>query len=193
MAYKLPPISSLTQIDRKDQVVALGHLFEPCETLSEFIISRIAHQSFEDYQRLIEFVRIELVHFLQQAEAEANRSGTGVDPRISKIIAAHPRLGGSSKAPTGKLSEHSSKEQKSLQGSEEESKKLVYLNDLYEETFPGLRYVVFVNGRSREVVMKDMQERIDRGDIQKERRQAFEAMCDIALDRAGKLGAKQHL
>lgn len=64
------------------------------------------------------------------------------------------------------------------------------LNDKYETTFPGLRYVVFVNGRSREVIMNNMTERINRNDIVAERKEAFNAMCDIALDRAKKLGAK---
>ena len=31
------------------------------------------------------------------------------------------------------------------------------LNAAYEKTFPGLRYVVFVNGRSRHEIMDNMQ------------------------------------
>lgn len=34
-------------------------------------------------------------------------------------------------------------------------------------------YSVFVNGRSRSVIMEDMRARIDRGDIQMERRTAI--------------------
>ena len=62
------------------------------------------------------------------------------------------------------------------------------LNEEYEKHFPGLRYVVFVNGRSRDVVMRDMRERIDGGTMESEVRLASEAMCDIAVDRAIKLG-----
>ena len=47
---------------------------------------------------------------------------------------------------------------------------------------------MFVNGRSREVIMQDMRERIDRGDIEGEVEKATRAMCDIAVDRAKKLG-----
>lgn len=185
MSYQLPPISTLPGLSAAEQATALGHLFEPCQTLTDFIIDRIltSNSLFSSYKQLIEAVRVELLLFLDSAAKTSP-----IDPRISKIIAAHPRLGGSSKAPTEHLSDHSSKEQKSLAASsQEEAQKLVYLNDLYESTFPGLRYVVFVNGRSREVVMTNMKERIQRNDIQKEREEAFEAMCDIALDRASKL------
>lgn len=46
-----------------------------------------------------------------------------------------------------------------------------------------------MNGRPRPVIMENMRERIDRGDIQAERLEAIQAMCDIAADRAAKLGA----
>jgi hypothetical protein len=68
------------------------------------------------------------------------------------------------------------------------------------------RYSVFVNGRSRSVIMENMRSRIDRGDIKLERAEAIKvsifkstiglcelihmetkAMCDIAADRAFKL------
>ena len=84
-------------------------------------------------------------------------------------------------------SEHSQAEQKSL-GSETEREQLKELNEEYERRFPGLRYVVFVNGRSREVVMGDMRERIEGGTMESEVRKASEAMCEIAVDRAKKLG-----
>jgi len=61
------------------------------------------------------------------------------------------------------------------------------LNEEYEGKFPGLRYVVFVNGRPRSEIMENMRSRIDRGDIKAERQEAIQAMCDIALDRATKL------
>jgi 2-oxo-4-hydroxy-4-carboxy--5-ureidoimidazoline (OHCU) decarboxylase len=72
-------------------------------------------------------------------------------------------------------------------GGEEERAKLAKLNEEYEARFPGLRYVVFVNGRSREVIMEDMRRRIERGTQEDEVWAASEAMCDIAIDRATKL------
>ena len=47
------------------------------------------------------------------------------------------------------------------------------LNDEYEEKFPGLRYVVFVNGRSRSVIMDDMRQRIASSDIKTEQTAAI--------------------
>lgn len=174
MAYQLPPASTLHTLSKEAQVEVLDHLFEPCATLAELVISRVLTKPFSSYQELIETSRSELLAFLE---------GNSESPKVSKIISAHPRLGPSK----DKLSSHSSSEQKSLAGTEEEARKLAALNDAYEAAFPGLRYVVFVNGRSREEVMKNMTLRINRGDIQKERAEAFEAMCDIAWDRAKKL------
>ncbi|CAH6719307.1 hypothetical protein CLIB1444_02S05512 [[Candida] jaroonii] len=186
--FELPDISALGGLSYEEKAGVLDNLFEPCETLTKVLIERLfTGKSFNSYKELIETSRFELLEYLKEAENESRTSGDEIRPEISKIIAAHPRLG----APkTTKLSDHSSSEQKSLQGSSEESEKLAQLNKEYESTFPGLRYVVFVNGRSRAVVMDNMRQRIDRNDIKLERIEAFNAMCDIALDRAKKLGAK---
>ncbi|KAK6455806.1 Oxo-4-hydroxy-4-carboxy-5-ureidoimidazoline decarboxylase [Scheffersomyces xylosifermentans] len=196
MSYTLPPVNLLSKLSREEQTEILGHLFEPCETLSSFIVESVIEKDshHKTYKQFIETVRKELLEYLKNAENESYRSNAPIDPKISKIIAAHPRLGGSSKTTNVKLSQHSSAEQKSLESSsKEDAEKLIQLNDLYESTFPGLRYVVFVNGRSRPVVMQNMKERIDRNDIHLERVESFEAMCDIALDRARKLGGSENL
>jgi 2-oxo-4-hydroxy-4-carboxy--5-ureidoimidazoline (OHCU) decarboxylase len=97
---------------------------------------------------------------------------------LDEILNAHPRLGAK------KVESQSSQvEQASLQGSAEEGEKLRELNERYEATFPGLRYVVFVNGRPRSVIMADMEERIRRNDREAEVDTSIQAMRAIALDR----------
>ena len=46
----------------------------------------------------------------------------------------------------------------------------------------------FVNSRPLPVIMADMRERIARNDPEQERRDAIQAMVEIAIDRAGKMG-----
>lgn len=99
-----------------------------------------------------------------------------------KVYSAHPRLGAKKVE-----SAQSQAEQAQLQGSDEETKQLLRLNEEYEAKYPGLRYVVFVNGRSRAVIMEDMRERIANSDVVAERSAAIRAMCEIAADRATKL------
>ncbi|EGW31274.1 uncharacterized protein SPAPADRAFT_51300 [Spathaspora passalidarum NRRL Y-27907] len=173
MTYTLLPIEYLSSLSREEISTTLGHLFEPCETLEQLIAtSVIPHkEKYHTYSQFIELVRTELIQSLKTLDNDA----------INAIISAHPRLGDST------TSTHSTNEQKSL-GGETEREKLKKLNELYEQTFPGLRYVVFVNGRSRDVVMQDMKQRIASSDIDLEKRLAFDAMCDIALDRAKNLG-----
>lgn len=179
--YSLPLTHLLPELPSEQKAEVLAHLFEPCSTLAELLIDNVMQRRYDNYKEFIEACRTFLIQFLQDEEKNPR-----VLPKIAKIIAAHPRLGPS----RDKLSSHSTAEQSSLAGSEEEAHKLIQLNNLYEETFPGLRYVVFVAGRSRETIMNNMKERIERNDISEERLEAFNAMCDIALDRASKLGAK---
>ncbi|KAJ5973452.1 hypothetical protein N7481_010662 [Penicillium waksmanii] len=106
------------------------------------------------------------------------------------ILGSHPRLGRPAANPEH-LSELSKKEQAQLQtGAEEQAEKLRELNAEYEERFPGLRFVSFVNGRTRDVIMVEMRQRIDRGDNDREIAETIQAMCDIAKDRARKLQAR---
>lgn len=165
----LPSIGSLPKLDSQQQAEALGLLFEPCPTLIEYIQPVVA-KPHDSWRQLIEEVRTSLEQLLRDPK----------DERIPKIIAAHPRLG--AKKVDSALSQA---EQASLQAaSEVEAAQLAELNAEYEKTFPGLRYVVFVAGRPRSVIMEDMRARIGRGDYEAETRTAVNAMCDIALDRA---------
>lgn len=84
------------------------------------------------------------------------------------ILGSHPRLGRAPANPEH-LSELSKNEQAQLNtGAEEQAEKLRALNAEYEARFPGLRFVTFVNGRTRDVIMVEMRRRIDRGDIERE-------------------------
>ena len=98
-------------------------------------------------------------------------------------MGSHPRLG----AKKVESAQSQAAQAQLNTGGKEEAAKLRALNDEYEAKFPGLRYVVFVNGRSRPVIMENMRMRIDRGDGEEEEREAVRAMVDIAKDRARKL------
>jgi len=174
----LPPISILASLDVEERAKVLDLLFEPCTQLHTLSVSSLHEQSFSSYDDLIDNVGAQL-KALQQSNLESDQRW------LEAILSAHPRLGEKKVD-----SEQSRKEQAQLnQGGSEEADQLAEMNRKYEEKFPGLRYVVFVNGRSRPVIMEDMQKRIDRGDLQLEKQEAIQAMCDIAKDRAKKLGA----
>ncbi|EMG49854.1 hypothetical protein G210_5298 [Candida maltosa Xu316] len=183
----LPAIEVFKASSQSEQKQVFDHLFEPCDTLANFIFGKVMVQPFSSYQEFIELVRQELIAFVRLSEFSQARNGGEINPIVNQIIAAHPRLGEPKKE---QLSVHSSNEQKSLNGDPEVIQKLKEMNETYEKTFPGLRYVVFVNGRSRHEIMDDMTRRINRRNIKLEREEAFNAMCDIALDRAHKLGVK---
>lgn len=167
----LPAISTFSSLDQSEKSKALGLLFEPCPTLVDLVLPLTNHK-YNSWTELIERVRQEL-HKLKPA-----------DPRVSGIIAAHPRLGAKKVD-----SAQSQAEQKSLGSqSESEAQLLLDANNKYEETFPGLRYVVFVAGRPRSEILKNMHSRIGEGKYDLEVARAFDAMCDIAIDRQAKAG-----
>lgn len=183
---QLPLPSTLQTLSEIDLTLILDNLFEPCPALTNYLLPELIHKPLKSYSELIDLSRQrldELYNSKYPYESELH-------DLICKIVSAHPRLG-VPKVNVSKLSEHSRNEQRSLEsGSEELSKKLKSLNEKYELTYPGLRFVVFVNGRSREEIMKTMNSRIDRHNWKLEVKDAFDAMLSIAFDRAKKLGAK---
>lgn len=94
------------------------------------------------------------------------------------MLSSHPRLGEKKVDSAMSRMEQAAMLKASGGNVEDEAKikeaeTLKELNRKYEEAFPGLRYVVFVNGRPRTVIFENMKSRIARGDIVEERREAI--------------------
>ncbi|VEU23845.1 DEKNAAC104860 [Brettanomyces naardenensis] len=187
MTSYLPIVSQLSHLSHSEKTRILNELFEPCPDLTQYLIPLIFADSreYDSYGTLIEEIRRQLMVLAHRYQDVPTPE---LKETIEAIVGAHPRLGTPKK--TG-LSSHSRNEQKTLNGGDPGlAKRLTNLNEEYEEAFPGLRYVVFVNGRSRPIIMEDMKRRIERNDCGAEILDSFNAMCDIALDRAAKFGAK---
>ncbi|KAK0704427.1 Oxo-4-hydroxy-4-carboxy-5-ureidoimidazoline decarboxylase [Lasiosphaeris hirsuta] len=177
----LPAVASLPTLPSAALAATLDLLFEPSADLHALALPTLRALSFASYPDLIETLRNEL---LAIAESVGGDDDDGKAP-LYNILGSHPRLGEPKKEV---LSAQSAAEQQRLQeGGAEEAERLRGLNREYEARFPGLRYVVFVNGRGRGEVVEDMRRRIERGDVREEEREAIRAMCDIAKDRAAKL------
>ncbi|KAG5932513.1 hypothetical protein E4U53_001294 [Claviceps sorghi] len=174
---QLPPIDKLASLPESAQTTALDLLFEPSPAIHSTLVPVIRNASFSSYTELIDQCRVAL---FQLAAASTSSSP---DHTLLAVVGSHPRLGAKKVD-----SVQSNAEQASLQAQGEgEGEHLAALNREYEEKFPGLRFVVFVNGRGRPEIMEDMRVRIDRGDYAKEVDAALQAMCDIAKDRASRL------
>ncbi|KAF2659674.1 hypothetical protein K491DRAFT_590616 [Lophiostoma macrostomum CBS 122681] len=172
----LPPINTLSHLPDSELSTVLDLLFEPSPPLHSLSLPILRSTTFPSYSTLIFAVNTQLT-------ALAASDSPDDVAKLSEILSSHPRLGEKKVD-----SEQSRAEQAQLQqGGEEEKEKLAKLNKDYEEKFPGLRYVVFVNGRPRPAIMENMEARIGRGDLKAERQEAIQAMCDIANDRAAKL------
>src|SRR5699024_3470836 len=143
----------------------------------------LANQSFSSYASLIDAVGGRM------SALSAPNSPKDRDILFG-ILGSHPRVGRAPVPHSGQLKERNKKEKAQLNtGAEEQAERLKTLNAEYEERFPGLRFVyvinstgqldnidklanpssrTFVNGRSRDVIMEEMRQRIGRGDKDRE-------------------------
>ncbi|SCU99175.1 LAFA_0G22430g1_1 [Lachancea sp. 'fantastica'] len=168
--------------DLEVQSQTLETLFERSKSLEKLTIANpsFAQNLGSNYVELVEKIRASLLDLCKQTG-----SSSGAKADVSDVIAAHPRLG----QPNKVLSTHSAIEQRNLgnSDSQETLETLQRLNDQYEAKYPGLRFVVFVNGRTRPQIIQAMQSRILSGHSWLQEAQlACNEMCDIALDRIKK-------
>lgn len=160
----LPAVAALPSLQAGERADVLDLLFEPSIALHTLSVELLRNQCFDSYNDLIAAVGLQLTELSESPS-------TSDTAWLESILGSHPRLGAKKVE-----SAQSQAEQAQLNtGGEEEAQKLRHLNDEYEKTYPGLRYVVFVNGRSRPVIMEDMKRRIAAGDIAAERSAAIKA------------------
>ncbi|ESZ95263.1 hypothetical protein SBOR_4375 [Sclerotinia borealis F-4128] len=176
--YPIPPIARVPSLSTIERSSILDALFEPCTAFHTLSMDLLHTKTFESYNDLISSVGVQLIE-LSESPLPSDREW------LDKILGSHPRLGEKKVDSLQSIAEQAQLNT----GPTEEAEKLMALNEEYEKTFPGLRYVVFVNGRSRPVIFENMRRRISRDDIDLERKEAIQAMCDIAADRATKLQA----
>lgn len=178
---KLPPISDLSKLPTETRAEILDLLFEPSAPLHTLALpltsptdataGATTSKPFESYDDLIIAVGTQL-------NALADSDSTSDREWLDAVLSSHPRLG--EKKVESALSRAEQAAMNAASGAstsdkedEAEAAELRKLNAQYEETFPGLRYVVFVAGRPRKVIFEDMRARIARGDPELERREAI--------------------
>lgn len=133
----------------KDVLIAL---FEHSDVLAQYLLPELlATQS--DKPR---------VYHRSNIESVLSRSMNIIrdwNPELqAQFVGGHPRIG-----ETKNLSVLSSKEQSggtSQPTPPEVLARLAHLNACYEHVYPGLRYITFVNGRSRAVIAEEMEDKL---------------------------------
>lgn len=126
----LPPITTLSHLSDSELCTVLDLLFEPSPPLHTLSLPVLRSTTFPSYDALIAAVSAQLT-------ALATSSSEKDIKKLSEILCSHPRLGEKKVD-----SEQSRAEQAQLQkGGDGEKEELARLNGVYEEAFPGLRYV----------------------------------------------------
>ncbi|KAL8736549.1 MAG: hypothetical protein Q9181_002377 [Wetmoreana brouardii] len=175
----LPAVTTVPRLCTEERAAILDRLFEPCIPLHTLSVSLLHDETFESYDDLINSIGVQLTEL-------AESSSRSDSEWLHSILAAHPRLGESNV----KSSQSRSEQAQLSMGEDSSDQSLLQLNALYEQTFPGLRYIVFVNGKSRPAIVDDIKMRIERRDAVAERNAGIKAMCEIAADRARKAGVE---
>lgn len=164
MATTLPDAKALSSLPVSTITTVLDLLFEPSEDLHALALPTLRSRTFASYSEVIDTIREQLLAIADSADSDPKTRHS-----LLSVLSSHPRLGEKKVE-----SAQSAAEQAQLnKGPEGEAERLAALNKEYEEKFTGLRYVVFVNGRSRDMIMDDMRRRIDRADFLAEEKEAI--------------------
>ncbi|KAL8712092.1 MAG: hypothetical protein Q9220_003526 [cf. Caloplaca sp. 1 TL-2023] len=126
----LPTIESIPHLSTEERAAILDKLFEPSVPLHTLSVSLLREKTFDSYHDLINSVGLQLSEL-------AKSTSTSDSEWLQTILAAHPRLG------QGKVESAQSRAEQAQLNTEAEgvNESLSQLNDDYERTFPGLRYV----------------------------------------------------
>ncbi|TRM65290.1 OHCU decarboxylase-domain-containing protein [Schizophyllum amplum] len=120
---------------------ALSTLLEPSSILTDRLVPELTQSDLKlsSYAELIDAALDRVSHWSHEQQAQ--------------FIAGHPRIG-----ETKALSHLSAKEQAERATPPEVLARLAHLNACYERKYEGLRYITFVNGRSRAEIAIEMEE-----------------------------------
>lgn len=162
----LPALDVLNGMKDGDAIASIRVLFEPAPVLERYVLSIRPWSSYED---LID----KSARFVEQLLKDDRRED------VLSVLNAHPKIG----ANPATLSADSRIEQGAA-GDPEVLRQLDELNHAYEKRH-GFRFVVFVNGRPKDVILGVLKERIN-NDTKQEMATAGAAMMDIARDRLRK-------
>ena len=145
----IPPLADIQQGSSNALAVALEILFEHSPILIKSLepqlsdILKNSSHPLESYTQLINYAIEQIKTWDLSAQ--------------SQFISGHPRIGENKN-----LSKLSAKEQQSsgviIPTSPEVLARLSHLNAYYETRYPGLRYITFVNGRTRLEIAEEMED-----------------------------------
>lgn len=166
----LPSIEELNLLSPAEAIAQIRVLFEAAPNLEKYLISQ---RPWKSYEQVIDLAD----HFCQQLLAQRCYDD------VLSVLNAHPAIG----ADPAKLSADSRLEQGAA-ASAEVLESLAQLNAAYEKKF-GFRFVVFVNGRPKDVILGVLKERMN-NPREAEMQTAASAMMSIARDRLQKRKSK---
>lgn len=149
MASELPSLSSV--LDNKDDLnTLLSVLFESSPILTDTLVPQLSEEIGSVTPRPTTY----------DAVIDLAMKKLHTWPPLSQalFIESHPRIG-----EVSNLSALSEKEQATQATPPEVLKRLEHLNSMYERRYTGLRFVVFVNGRSRADIVPIIESKLGLG------------------------------
>lgn len=168
----LDAISSGTSRADSSLAVALSILFEPSPTLLSTLEPQIA-QLLPKIPAITSYVQLIDLSLSQISAWDKALKG--------QFIAGHPRIGESKN-----LSSLSAKEQGAASTvaatPPEVLARLAELNEQYERRYPGLRYITFVNGRTRAEIAQEMESRLGSEDRSPYTGQPAESVTPVEVE-----------
>ena len=148
MSDTLPPMQDIlasTADDGAPLATVLSVLFEPSPILLTELVPQVkAH-----------LASAEITTYCGLVDASLEVLSGWDDGKKAQFIAGHPRIG-----EVKFLSKLSAREQAAVATPPQVLARLEHLNACYERCYPGLRYITFVNGRSRATIKDEMEDKL---------------------------------
>lgn len=160
----LPPASSIPSLSVVQIGTILAQLFHHSEQLNSRCISLLKYNAFADYQQVISAVLMQLESLLQSPDP------ADLDA-LDEILRSHPRMG------EGPPQAGEASSAQSSGGVLQQQ--LLNMAKEYEACFNGLRFIGSVEGKSRQVLIDEMWERMKRGRLEQERQDAVKVRIGL--------------
>lgn len=146
---------------------SVTEIYSSTDTSRDGPLARAFATLFEPSPALFEFLVPSIITIVEDPDSDIPRTFNalidtgirGIDDwphsQQASFIGGHPRIG-----EIKGLSALSASEQAAHATPPEILARLLELNEEYERRYPGLRYITFVNGRSRKMIMEEMEEKL---------------------------------
>jgi len=145
---RLPPFSKILS-SSPELATALSILFEPSPILSSTLVPQLSSTLTQEPL---------ITSYVELIDLAIKTINTWDDELRAQFVAGHPRIGESHNLSNLSAMEQGASTSTTGATPPDVLRRLSHLNACYEQAYPGLRYITFVNGRGRAAIAEEIED-----------------------------------